>query len=105
MSYSPYPGEASAFSAKTSEITEKLTQTEVGLREANSIFKIDENEDYLTLKTLESTEELLNTISAGKTLLSTESSLVTKKANELEEEAKQIATANLEEEGASSERN
>lgn len=104
MAYTTYPSEAASFSQKATSVSTKLTEIESGLKETEGIFKIDKNEDYLTLKTLESLEGLLNQVSSGKAVISTEVTLVTKKANQLEEEARIIAEAKKQaEEGASDE--
>lgn len=108
MAYTTYPAEASDFSSKATAVSTKLGDTATGLREVEGVFKIDKNEDYLTLKSLAATEKLLNQISSGQTLLATESGMVTNKANELEAEAKAEAeaaerAAKAKEEGASNE--
>ena len=104
MAYTTYPSEAAGFSQKATGVNTKLTEIESGLKETEGIFKIDKDEDYLTLKTLESLEGLINQVSSGKTILSTEVTLVTGKANQLEEEARILAEANKKAgEGASDE--
>ncbi len=87
MAYTTYPDEAGKFAFKSTELSERLTETESNIRELETIFKIDEDEDYLKEKKLGATEELLSKISIGKDLLNSEVTLVKGKADELEREA------------------
>ena len=93
MAYTTYPSEAANFSAKTTEINTQLTKTRDDLKKIKNIFKIDKNEDYLTIKTLEANEKIIQIIESGLGVLNVELGLVKKTAQELEEKAIKEAEA------------
>ncbi len=93
MAYTTYPSEASMFSSKATEIEKKLTNTRDSLKKIETFFHIDKNEDYLTIKTLEANEKIIQIIESGLGVLNVETTLVKKTAQELEEKAIREAEA------------
>jgi hypothetical protein len=89
MAYTPYPAEAADFSAKADALKEKLVEDGNELIDINSIFHVDTNEDYLTLKTVEANEKIIEIISNGLSTIDSDVLLVTSQANEFERQEKE----------------
>ena len=89
MAYTSYPAEAAAFSTEALALSIELQSTKSGLNSSNSVFHINSNEDYLTLKTLEATSKIQGIIDDGVSKLDSDAGKVSAKAAELEEEERQ----------------
>ncbi len=86
MAYTTYPEEASGFSSKGDDLAGKLLSMGSELTNIYSVFHVDTNEDYLTLKTMEANEKILDIINKGISAIDNDIVSVNEKAYELEQE-------------------
>ena len=84
MAYTTYPAESVAFNAEANTLRESIQKTSDELVEINSIFKVDTNEDYLTLKTIEATDKIKDIVKDGVSAIELDMVAVKIKADELE---------------------
>ncbi len=96
MAYTTYPSEASEFGSAAKNLSGKLETTSSSLKEIQSIFTVDKNEDYLTIKTIDLNAKIVKIIEKGKSTLSSDSVAVKNKADELEKKARDLANENKE---------
>ena len=89
MTYTEYPNEAEKFKEKAGRIKEKLDNTEKDLQNVEKVFKVDLDEDYLTIKTLEANKKLLELITDAKENIASDIFFVNNEAYRLENEEKE----------------
>lgn len=89
MAYTTYPSEAENFSSAANNLKEKINQSSMAFKEIKSILSTNEHKDYLSSKTMEANNKLLEAVEKGNGIIDSSVTTVKNIAQKLEEEEKE----------------